>query len=468
VTTRVGTTTGDALGEDDLCGLLERLRRREVSAAELRAAALARSRTADSCLNAVTVWVEEPVRTEVVVPADAPFGGVPTLVKDNEDLTGYPTSQGSAAVRGHPARTCSPVVAQLLRLGLSPIGKTTLPEFGLTASTESTRFGATRNPWDTTRSAGGSSGGAAAMVAAGVVPLAHANDGGGSIRIPAACCGLVGLKPSRGRIVDRPELQQLPVPLVAQGVVTRTVRDTARYLAEAERLMRPPDLPPVGVVDGPAAARLRVAVTSRTVRGLPVSPTTQAAVRNAAELCQRLGHHVDEVGSLTDDMFGRDFLHYWALLAFLLQHGGARLYGRGFDPDRTEPLTKALSQMAAAAALRLPASLRRLRRLARQGEGLFERYDVLLTPVTGSEAPPLGHLGPDVDPHDHLVRLLQFTSFTPLQNVTGSPALSLPLGRTPTGLPIGVHLAAARGQERRLLELAFELDAAAPWPRHPL
>ena len=463
----VSAVRDDALGDDDACGVLERLARREVSAAELRAAALARARAADEALNAVTTWVDEPPATEVRVPPDAPFAGIPSVVKDTDDLTGHPTSQGSWAVPDRPAAACSPWVAQFLGLGFAPVAKTTLPEFGLTASTESSRFGATRNPWDTGRSSGGSSGGSAALVAAGAVPLAHANDGGGSIRIPAACCGLVGLKPTRGRLVDSRDLRVLPVRLPVQGVLTRSVRDTARYYAEAEKRHRDPALPAVGLVEGPADRRLRIGVVVTGTRGLPVSPGTVTAVRRVADLCAGLGHYVEEVGAPVDDSFGPDFLRYWGLLALAIKRRGSAIYGAGFDGSRTEPFTTGLSRMVTAQLSRLPGSLRRLRRLAREHEQLYERVDILLSPVTGHEAPPIGYLGPDVDFSTHLVRLLRFTSFTPVQNVSGSPAISLPLGRSPAGLPIGAQAGGPFGHERRLLELAYELEAAAPWPTTP-
>ncbi len=463
----VDTRADDALGSDDLTALLGRLARREVSAAELRAAAVSRARAANEQLNAVACWVEEPVVTEVAVPADAPLAGIPTLLKDNEDLTGYVTTQGSWAMPERPAAICSPWVAQYLQLGVAPIAKTTLPEFGLTATTESLRFGATRNPWDTGRSAGGSSGGSAALVAAGVVPIGHANDGGGSIRIPAACCGLVGLKPTRGRIVDRPELARMPVHITAQGVLTRSVRDTARYYAEAERLYRNPELPAIGLIEGPDARRLRVGFVLAGIRGLPVAPETVGAVRQTGRLCEDLGHHVEEIEPPVGDEFGPDFLRYWAFIAFALKNAGGRIFGAGFDGSRTELFADGLSAFFLRGAGRVPGSLRRLRRLAREHESAYEHYDVIVSPVLGHEPPPIGHLGPELDFRTHLVRLLRYSSFTPLQNVSGSPGLSLPLARTSTGLPIGVHLGAPFGHEARLLSLAYELEEAAPWPSGP-
>jgi amidase len=465
----VDTTTDDALGTSDATDLVERLARREVSASELRDAAMARARAANPHLNAVTHWFGDPVRTEVVVPADAPLAGIPTFFKDNEETAGYPTTQGSWAVVDRPAPECSPVTAAYLALGLDPLGATTLPEFGLTASTESSRFGATRNPWDTGRSAGGSSGGSAAMVAAGVVPIAHANDGGGSIRIPASCCGLVGMKPTRDRMPISPIKAMAPILITAQGVLTRSVRDTALFYAHLERTRPVAGLPPIGHVTGPGRARLRIGMCLNTIRGLPLSADTVAAVRAAGELCAGLGHHVEETGPPVGEEFGADFLRYWALLAFLLHRRGAGLYGRGFDGSRTEELTKGLSAMAVRQAERMPASLLRLRRLSREHEADFahNRYDLLLSPVTGHPAPPIGHLGPDVEFRTNLVRLLQFASSTPVQNVSGSPAISLPLGRSSTGAPLGVQIAAPFGHERRLLEIAFELEQAAPWPTRP-
>lgn len=459
----VDVTTDDALGDDDAVALAHRLARREVSPGELWAAAADRARRADASLQAVAVWVTAAGGR----PREgAPFAGVPTLVKDNEDLAGYPTSEGSRAMPDAPLPHSSPFVAHLLDLGFAPVAKTTLPEFGLTASTESLRFGATRNPWSTGRSAGGSSGGSAALVAAGVVPLAHANDGGGSIRIPASCCGLVGLKPSRGRLVDRPELARLPVPITVQGVVTRTVRDTAAFLEAAERRHPSRELPPVGRVDRPGP-RLRVGLVTEGLRGIAVSPDVRAAVLAAGAMLEDLGHHVQPEPVPAQARFGPDFLRYWALLAFGLQHAGRRLLSPDFDAGATEPFTRELSRFATAHRHRLPGMLRRLRRMAAVPEPWADRLDVLVSPVLAHEPPPLGHLAPDVEPRTHLVRLLRWASFTPLQNVTGAPAVSLPLGRSTAGLPIGVQVAAPLGEERRLLELALELELAAPWPVRP-
>jgi len=458
--TRVSAVVDDALGNDDLVTLLDRLARHEVSGDELRTAAVARARAVNQRLNAVAAWVEPSIVP--TVPIGAPFGGVPTLVKDNENLAGLPTSHGSLAVPDRTAESSSPWVEQYLRLGVTPVAKTTLSEFGLTATTETLRFGTTRNPWHTDHSTGGSSGGSAALVAAGVVPIAHANDGGGSIRIPASCCGLVGLKPSRGRLVD--VVARLPVDITTQGVLTRTVRDTARYYSEVERVRTAPGLPEIGLVERPSAARLRVGVVVTAPLGLPVSDEVAQAVLAAGALCESLGHRVEVLPNLVDESFAADFLRYWALLSSLICRLGGLEFGRGFDASHTEPFTRELAGVARDQAALVPGSLRRLRRLARTHEDGFQDYDVVLSPVLAQAPAVIGHLGPELDAHTHLVRVLRYASFTPLQNVSGSPAISLPLGWSASGVPIGVQVAAPFGHERRLLELGLELEEAAPWP----
>ena len=255
--------------------------------------------------------------------------------------------------------------------------------------------------------------------------------------------------------------------LVAQGVLTRTVRDTAYYLAEAERMYRSEALPPIGMVVRPENRRLRIGLFVDAVGGIPVDPRVRDAVREAGLTLQALGHQVDEITPPVDEDFGRDFLRYWALISFFLQKAGGRLLGTDFDSSRTELLTQELSRMARQQAVRIPGSLRRLVRASREPEPVYATYDALLSPVLSTPPPLIGELGPQVPPHEHIVRLLRFASFTAWQNVTGSPAMSLPLARTVDGLPIGVQVAAPLGEERRLLSLAYELEAAMPWPRTP-
>ena len=428
-----------------MVALVGRLQAREVSPAELEHAARVRMARANTAVNAVVCEVADlPVHT-------GPFTGIPIVIKDNEDIAGYPSLHGSWAVSERPMEMDSPWVVQCRELGFTP-------------SAETSRFGATRNPWDLRRSAGGSSGGSAALVAAGVVPIGHANDGGGSIRTPAAACGLVGLKPTRGRLIDRPELDRLPIKLAVQGVLTRSVRDTARYFAEAERLHAAPDLPPIGHVEGPGRERLRIAMIRDGVRGLGIDRDTASALLSTALLLGRLGHHVEEAPLPFPDRFGNDFLRYWAMLAFTLRYGGSRMFGQGFDGTKAEDFTKGLARMLTTQAERMPVSIRRLRKASNEPDPMFAAHDLVLMPVTGHPAPEIGFLGPDVDFRTHMVRLLRYSTFTPAQNVTGSPSISLPLGRTRDGRPIGVQISAPRGHEARLLQVAYELEEAAPWP----
>lgn len=460
---RVHSFRDDALGSSDTVDLLARLRAGEVSAQEVAAAALSRARDLDDAVNAVVCWVDDP--TPDPERADAPLWGVPTFVKDNEALAGLPTRDGSRATSDRVQRSSSPWVQQYLDLGAVPLGKSTLPEFGLTSTTESSLTGVTRNPWHLGRSTGGSSGGAAALVAAGVVPMAHANDGGGSIRIPASCCGLVGLKPSRHRIVDVPEYDRLPVNLPVQGVVTRSVRDTALYLAVAEQRYRHPSLPSVGHVTEPGRERLRIGVLLEGHSGQHPAPGTVVVVRAVAELLSWLGHDVVDLQPPWGRQFAVDFLRYWAFTAYGLKRWGGAIYGQPFRSDRTEVLTDELARYFRATAERLPGSLRRLRRFGREYDAMFDSCDLVLSPVLADEPPPIGYLGPDVPGRTQLVRLLQLMFLTPLANVAGAPAVSLPLGMSDSGVPIGVHLAARVGQERRLLEVALELEEARPFAR---
>ncbi|MFM8530271.1 MAG: amidase, partial [Ilumatobacteraceae bacterium] len=323
-------------------------------------------------------------------------------------------------------------------------------------------------PCHTGHATGASCGGSAAHAPSGAVPLGHANDGGGSIRIPAALNGLVGLKPSRGRLIDLPELDRLPVNLVTQGVVTRSVRDTAYYFAEAERVYRHPDLPSIGMVVRPERRRLRVGLVTESLAGSPLDPHTREAVLATGRTLEGLGHEVGEIDLGVGEQFGRDFLRYWALLSFMLQKAGGRFIGEGFDGSKTETLTKGLSAMFVQQAVKTPLSMRRLVRASREPEAAYASVDVVISPVVSHPAPPIGYLGPDVPVRDQLIRLLRFTAFTPLQNVSGSPAISLPLGQSPEGLPIGVQVAAPVGEERRLLSLALELEEAMPWAHTPV
>ncbi len=453
---RISTFRDDALGDMDAVAMREALASGSVSAEELRQAALARAEAAAE-LNAVVSWVAP--QAEVA----GEFAGIPTFVKDNEDVAGHPTTFGSRATPRDPARASSRFVKHWEQLGLQTLGKSALPEFGLTATTEPLAHGPTRNPWGLAHTTGGSSGGSAAMVAAGVVPLAHANDGGGSIRIPASCCGLVGLKPSRGRLIDAEAMDMMPVNIVTQGVLTRSVRDTVEFYRAMGKVHPVNHLPPIGPTGDPG--RLRIGVLADGLAGIPVDPQVRAAVTEAALLCERLGHDVEEIDNPFGDRVAHDFLRYWAMLAFSLRRLGKQAFGKGYEPSRLEPFTLYLAGFFSTVAAGLPVSLRRLQRFGHVYDEGFGRFDLLLSPVLAQPPLPIGHIGPQVPPREHLVRLLQFASFTAMQNVAGTPGISVPLGASSDGLPIGVHFGARLGQEQMLLDLAAALEQAQPWPR---
>ncbi|MFE0647241.1 amidase [Streptomyces sp. NPDC059534] len=460
--TRVHAFRDDALGEHDAVGLAAAIRRGEVGAAEAARDAVERVRAVEERLHAVQTHVADPAPA---VGADGPFAGVPTFVKDNTDYRGLPTGHGSAAFTPRAARRHAPFTRQFLASGVTVLGKTRLPEFGFSPTTEYEDAEPVRNPWNSGHSAGGSSGGSAALVAAGAVPIAHANDGGGSIRIPAACCGLVGLKPTRGRVVANAQSRQLPLDIVSDGVVSRSVRDTAAFLAAAETYRRNPKLPPVGLVEGPSGRRLRVGFLLDSPNGVRADDATRAAVTGTAATLERLGHTVAPVEPVIDPRFTDDFLTYWGLLSFLIGTTG-RTLGRDFDRRRMDGLSRGLHEAYVRNWRQTPAVLRRLKRTKEAYAAAFRGFDLLLSPVLAHTAPPIGHLSPDV-PYPELVeRILRYVAFTPLDNIVGTPSLSVPApDTTQAGLPIGVMFSGRPGSERTLLDVAFTLEADRPFRR---
>ncbi|WP_370619460.1 amidase [Mumia sp. Pv 4-285] len=460
---RVHAFRDDILGDLDATGIAELVAAGQVKPREVTEAALARVEDVAS-LDAVEHL--DPGRALDAADRDATgvFAGVPTFVKDNVDVAGWPTGNGSEAYAAPLARTDSDFVRAWAEQGLTFLGKSRLPEFGFSATTEFMTRPPVRNPWNPAYSSGASSGGSAALVAAGAVPLAHANDGGGSIRIPAAACGLVGLKPTRGRITpDRLDLT-MPVKIVAQGVVTRSVRDTARFFAAAERTYRNPKLPPVRLVERAGSTRLRVGVLYDSVIA-ESDRDTRLATTATAELLADLGHHVEEIPLPITQQFADDFSLYWGFLAWYLSTTGRRTLAPDFDATRTDNLTRGLADAFRRGMRRFPAAIYRLRRTERTYRAMFTTYDVVLSPVLTHTTPKLGYLSPTLDYDRLFARLQAYVGFTPLNNVTGGPAISLPLGQTRAGLPLASHFSADHGDERTLLELAYELEEARPFAR---
>jgi amidase len=376
-----------------------------------------------------------------------------------------PTQEGTDAYTAKPQLRDGDFARMYLATGLIPLGKTQLSEYGFSAAAEHPRLGAVRSPWSTEHVAGASSAGSAAMVAAGAVPLAHANDGGGSIRIPAAVNGLVGLKPTRDRLAQDKVMREMPVRIVSDGVLTRSVRDTAAFFSEAEKVYRALHLPPIGDVTRPGRRRLRVALNTSGM-GIGASPEVSALTEDVGLLLEDLGHKVEPVGTLiVPDTFRDDFLLYWSLLAMYLVRTGRRRHRGTWAPQHLDNLTLGLDRHSRGNLHRLPGAIRRLKQSRRLSEAFFRQYDVILTPTLAARTPRVGHLDPTQDYDTIMDRLVEWVAFTPLQNATGDPAISLPLATTADGMPHGMMFAAGAGREATLLELAYELEEARPWAR---
>jgi len=436
-----------------------RIRSGELSAPEVVAAAIERSQALGPLLNAVSACDYERAIERAQRPGNGPFAGVPTFIKDLDDVAGIVNSYGSRAHLANVPKRTDTLIARILDTGLISLGKSMTPEFGLTGTTESLAFGPTRNPWKATHSPGGSSGGAAALVASGVVPIAHGSDGGGSIRIPAGFCGLVGLKVSRERLFVPAGLDRLPLRVVTYGAVTRTVRDTAHFVAALDERVASRRIPRLPLVEGPSERRLRIAMFVVAPSGAPIDPEVAATVGAAARSCERLGHRVDEITCPFDEQMVEDFLLYWSFLAWgsIVQTRLQRR--RRFQLATMEPWTRHLAARFRTRWRGAIPALRRLRAARAESERLFERYDLLLSPTTTAPAPVLGHLGPDVPFETAFQRVRDYFCLTPPQNIIGNAAITLPLGLSGDGLPIGAHFSSAPGRESTLLELAYELEA---------
>ncbi len=447
------------------------IRRRDVSVTEVVTAAIDRMQAWEPILHAMVVTTPEAALARARELDDAlaagssdlgSMAGVPSVVKDLSDLAGVETRQGSRAITAPAAAASGVEVDEFLSSGMVNLGKSATPEFGFVATTEPLFGDPTSNPWAPTHSAGGSSGGAGALVAAGVVPIAHATDGGGSIRIPAAVNGLVGLKPTVGRHVQMRRMKGLPVKISVSNVVSRTVADTAAHMAALERHRRATHLPPIGIVEGPARRRLRVGVAIDGPNA-PTSPAIAAATRATADVLEDLGHHVTAMDVPFGTQFGDDFVLYWATLAQVTLGLLPRAMPDTFDRDLVDPFTATLADHARANMRRIPGAIRRLRAARQTYCDQFDTVDVILTPTLAQATPPLGVTSPRLGFDDLAPWLMDYAQFTPLHNAVGAPAISVPAGMH-EGLPIGVQLATLPGDDRTLLELAYALEEAAPWP----
>ena len=455
----------------DAVGLAKLIACGEVTSGEVMDTAIALAEAAQTRYNCFVSTDFDAARAAAHHPVPGPFSGVPFAVKDLWlEWAGAPHHAGSRFTRdAHRFDVDSPLAAAFRGSGLISIGKTNTPEFGITGTTEPGRFGPTRNPWNPERIAGGSSGGSAALVAAGVVPVAHASDGAGSIRIPAACCGLVGLMPSRGR-TERPNAAlDVPFGFSRNFIVSRSVRDSAAMLDVVANAGRYAPTSPHGswqegmlLPPGP----LRIAASTETPSGRPVDPEIRQAFEQTVALLGDLGHFVEERTPQADwRRFYRAFGTVGSSQLAADVDGIERLLGRAPAESDLEPLTwRNLRAGRARTGVEVIEALRVLQQFTREMEAFFGEFDVLLTPVLGLPLPKVGWLDPvAVEPREHDRRSAQAFPFTPPCNATGQPAISLPLATDAEGLPIGMQFAGRFGAELTLLQLAGELEAARPW-----
>jgi len=466
------------LGWLDATAQAELVRTKEVKPIELVDAAIERIESVNPAINAVIRPMYDLARAAAKRPlADGalagPFAGVPYLLKDLlAAYAGVEMNSGSALLRDFVPDYDSELVVRLKRAGLIVVGKTNTPEFGIVPTTEPALFGPSRNPWDTTRTTGGSSGGSAAAVAAGMVPMAHANDGGGSIRIPASCCGLFGLKPTRARNPLGPDFGDMFSGMICEHAVTRSVRDSAALLDATsgpdvgDPYWAPPPARPFLQEVGADAGRLRIAFTTTAPTGVPLHPDCIAAVLDAAALCVDLGHDVVEAAPPTNgDAITESFMCLWSAGCAWTIDGAAYLTKTPATQDKLEPLTWALYQMGRQqTGAGYLAAVQSLQAISRGVARFFVDYDVWLNPTLAEPPIPLGSFdSPPENPMAGMMRAAAFVPFTPLCNMTGQPAMSVPLFWSKEGLPIGTHFVGRFGDEATLFRLAAQLEAARPW-----
>lgn len=478
-------TPGHEPVQSDAYDLAQRLRVGEQTPLEAMDAAIARIQALPK-LNAVVLRDFDASRAQAQqmsqlgraareqAQTQAPLWGVPFLIKDlNQYVKGTVTTNGCRFYKDVVATYDSTLVQRYKAAGLVLMGKTASPEFGQTASTESTLYGATPNPWNPSFSAGGSSGGAAAAVAAGLMPVAHASDGGGSIRIPASMCGVFGLKPSRGRLPTGPVNMEGWMGLSMNHVVSRSVRDSAHFLdltagPEAGSRVRPPkDVSTTYLQALTLPERgLRIAVWRTNYFGLPVHADCVAAQDKAIAACLALGHHVDEVALPAlpiQEVFSSLGIMTSVGMAYTLSQREQAL-GRAVREDELEPLNwRSLQASKQLSAAQLYAARAHFDHAGRVMDLLMQQYDVLLTPVMSAPAPLLGDLSLAQPYESFMPQAMKYAPYTSLFNITGQPAMSVPMHWTADNVPVGVHFVAAYGEEGRLLRLAAQLEQAVPW-----
>lgn len=463
----------------DGIGLATLVKNRRVNAAELMEEAIARAERLNPKLNAIIFKAyDQALEAAKGKLPNGPFTGVPMLLKDmRAGAIGMPTRNGSRFCPPVLADHDSNLVARFKAAGAIPFGKTNVPEFGILPVSESKLYGAARNPWNLNHTPGGSSGGSAASVAAGIVPFAHSTDGGGSIRIPASCCGLVGLKPSRGRISQGPDSADSTAGLSVDLVVTRSVRDCAAALDVAsaydygDPYFAPP--PPESYLGGlkQKLKRMKIAVSTKDLNGKPFHPDVTTAINKTVKLLEGLGHTVEEAAPpLNPDVMTPAFMTLWSSSTALAVEQLSRLTGIKPSTDVIEGLTFGLYEIGKSiSAVELMSALQSMHRAARAMAKFHENYDMWLTPTLATPPLVIGTVNVDeTNVQKAFAPIIDYVPFTAMQNATGQPAINVPLHRNANNLPIGVQFVARTGDELSLLKLAAELENAMPWAMaHP-
>lgn len=457
----------------DALGLAELVAKREVAPSELLETALARCEEVNGAINAVVCLMAEEADRVAKGPLEGPFAGVPFLLKDLYLLyKGAPNSNGSKFWRGFVADHDSTLTERYRAAGLVVFGKTNTPELGINAETAPAALGPTRNPWNPRHSAGGSSGGAAAAVAAGIVPVAHATDGGGSIRIPPSACGLFGLKPTRARNPAGPDVGEGWAGMSTAHCVSASVRDSAALLdathgpAPGDPYAAPPPARPFLQEVGADPGRLRIALMTQPPADVAIHPECVKAARAAAKLCESLGHAVEEARPDYDHAALNQAT--WTIVAANVRNAlelRGQALGREPTADDVERVTWQVAERGRTIrAVDYARAVNSLHALSRRLAAFFADYDVILSPTLASPPAPLNANDQNaLDRDEFIARLTAYIPFTPLYNATGCPAMSVPLHWTPEGLPVGVHFGAAYGREDVLLRLAAQLEQAQPW-----
>ena len=462
----------EAFSNMDALGLAELVKKNEVSPMELLDEAIAGCGKINPQINAVIRPMYDEAKAQIEAGlSDGPFKGVPFLLKDLQaSYAGVPTTAGHARLALFPAMADSELVKRQKQAGLVIFGKTNTPEFGLPPTTEPRLFGPTRNPWDLNRSAGGSSGGSAAAVAARIVPMAHGNDGGGSIRIPASCCGVFGLKPTRARNPLGPDFGDLMNGLVVEHGLTLSVRDSAALLDATsgpdlgDPYCAPANTRPFLKEVGADPGRLRIAFSAQPADQGPVSDDAVKAVNETAALCAELGHEVVEAApAINPETMIQAFSRLWAVGAALYMDGLDMLLGPA-KPEEVEPLTMALCEMGRGiTASQYLMTIIELQGMTRQVANFFKNYDLFLTPALAEPPVLLGELSASDDQMKNWERIIRYAPFAAVYNATGQPAMSVPLYWTDQGAPLGSHFVGRFGDEATLFRLAAQLEQARPW-----